>query len=149
MRSRRSAREWALRVLYATRLTGYPVEQCFDDVLKDAKEDQNLGFCRMLCTHVASGDEKIDESIRRAVQKWDLARLAVIDLIILRMAIAEFLYFDDIPYKVTINEAIELAKEYSTAQSGRFVNGILDAVCADLKKNDPRKQKLETEAEPR
>jgi N utilization substance protein B len=142
MRSRRSAREWALRVLYATRLTGYPVEQCFEDILRDAKEDQNLVFCRKLCTHVASGDERIDEAIRKAVQKWDLARLAVIDLIILRMAIAEFLYFDDIPFKVTINEAIELAKEYSTGQSGRFVNGILDAVCADLRKNETRKQKL-------
>jgi len=129
-------------------MSGYPVERCFDDILRDSKEDANLIFCRKLCTHAASGDEKIDEEIRRAVQKWDIARLAVIDLIVLRMAIAEFLYFDDIPFKVTINEAIELAKEYSTAQSGRFVNGILDAVCAELKKNETRKQKLAA-AEPR
>ncbi len=141
MRSRRSAREWALRVLYAVRLTGYPVEQCFTDILKGARQDQNMQFCRKLCDAAASGDEQIDQAIRRAVQKWDLARLAVLDLIILRMAIAEFLYFDDIPFKVTINEAIELAKQYSTAQSGRFVNGILDAVCAELKKSDTRKQK--------
>ena len=149
MRSRRSAREWALRVLYATRMTGYDVERCFNDVLKDAKEDQNLVFCRKLCDSVAAkSDDRIDTSIRTAVQKWDLARLAIIDLIILRMAVAEFLYFDDIPYKVTINEAIELAKEYSTSQSGRFVNGILDAICAELKKNNPRREKLET-VEPR
>ncbi|MCB9366992.1 MAG: transcription antitermination factor NusB [Calditrichaeota bacterium] len=141
MRSRRSAREWALRVLYAVRLTGYPVAQCFDDILKGARADQNLQFCRGLCERAASGDEKIDEAIRKAVQKWDMARLAVLDLLILRMAIAEFLYFDDIPYKVTINEAIELAKQYSTAQSGRFVNGILDAVCAEMRKTDTRKQK--------
>jgi len=148
MRSRRSAREWALRVLYATRMTGYEVDHCFNDVLRDAKEDQNLVFCRKLCGFVAAGDERIDASIKGAVQKWDLTRLAIIDLIILRMAVAEFLYFDDIPYKVTINEAIELAKEYSTSQSGRFVNGILDAICADLKKNHPRSEKLET-VEPR
>ncbi len=141
MRSRRSAREWALRVLYAVRLTGYPLEQCFSDILKDAKDDPNLQFCRKLCEHAASGDEEIDGAIKRAVQKWDMTRLAVLDLIVLRMAVAEFLYFDDIPYKVTINEAIELAKQYSTAQSGRFVNGILDAVCGELKKTDTRKQK--------
>lgn len=137
-----------MRVLYATRMSGYTVDHCFDDVLRDAKEDQNLIFCRKLCTHVAAGDDRIDASIRGAVQKWDLGRLAIIDLIILRIAVAEFLYFDDIPYKVTINEAIELAKEYSTGQSGRFVNGILDAICADLKKNNPRREKLET-MEPR
>lgn len=148
MRSRRSAREWALRVLYATRLSGYPVEQCFDEILRDSKEDANLVFCRKLCIRAASGDEKIDDAIRRAVQKWDIARLAVIDLIVLRMAIAEFLYFDDIPFKVTINEAIDLAKDYSTSQSGRFVNGILDAVCAEMKKSETRKQKLAA-AEPR
>ena len=61
----------------------------------------------------------------------------MLDHIILRMAIAEFLYFDDIPFKVTINEAIELAKRYSTAQSGRFVNGILDAVSTELRKKMP------------
>ncbi|MBU1638275.1 transcription antitermination factor NusB [bacterium] len=134
MRSRRAAREWALRILYASRLSGNSAQACFEDILREAKEDQNLILCRELVERISSDDACLDEWIRRSVEKWDLGRLAVIDLIILRMAIAEFLYFDDIPYKVTINEAIELAKRYSTTQSGRFVNGILDAVSVELKK---------------
>ena len=134
MRSRRAAREWALRILYASRLSGNPAKACFEDILQDAKEDQNLILCRKLVERISSDDSCLDEWISRSVEKWDLGRLAIIDLIILRIAIAEFIYFDDIPYKVTINEAIELAKRYSTTQSGRFVNGILDAVSVEIKK---------------
>ena len=107
---------------------------CFEDILREAKADPNLDLCRLLVEKISSDDACLDNWISRAVEKWDLSRLAIIDLIILRIAIAEFLYFDDIPYKVTINEAIELAKRYSTAQSGRFVNGILDAVSVEMQK---------------
>jgi transcription antitermination protein NusB len=138
MRSRRAAREWALRILYAHDMSGNPVRAVFDDILGGATDDAHLHFCRDLCVRVAEKDAFIDELIARAVEKWDLSRLAVLDHIILRAAIAEFLYFDDIPYKVTINEAIELAKRYSTDQSGRFVNGILDAVSAELQKKAPK-----------
>jgi N utilization substance protein B len=134
MRSRRAAREWALRILYAHELSGNPVRQVFNDVLGGVPEDPNIRFCRDLCVRVAEKDEHIDTLIEKSVEKWDLNRIAILDHIILRAAIAEFLYFDDIPFKVTINEAIELAKRYSTAQSGRFVNGILDAVSTELQK---------------
>jgi N utilization substance protein B len=123
-----------LRILYASRLSGSSAGDCFGDILRGAKDDANLQLCRELVARVASEDALLDGWIRKSVQKWDLERLAIMDLLILRLAIAEFLYFDDIPFKVTINEAIELAKRYSTAQSGRFVNGILDAVSAELKK---------------
>jgi N utilization substance protein B len=146
MRSRRAAREWALRVLYASRLSGNPASECFGDILRDAKEDPNLVFCRNLVQRVQQEDQALDGWIKTAVEKWELSRLAVMDLIILRMAIAEFLFFEDIPFKVTINEAIELAKQYSTAQSGRFVNGILDAVCAELRKKEPRSKKTRAAA---
>jgi transcription antitermination protein NusB len=108
---------------------------CFEDILREAKADPNLELCRLLVEKISVDDACLDDWISRSVEKWDLSRLAIIDLIILRIAIAEFLYFDDIPYKVTINEAIELAKRYSTAQSGRFVNGILDAVSVELQKS--------------
>lgn len=134
MRSRRAAREWALRVLYAHEMSGEPVEQIFADLLGTAPDDVNLRFCRELCRRSAEKNEYIDGLIAKAVQKWDLSRIAVLDHIILRVAVAEFLYFDDIPFKVTINEAIELAKRYSTSQSGRFVNGILDALSTELHK---------------
>jgi len=138
MKSRRVAREWALRMLYAHEMSHNPVQQIADDFLDGAPEDPNQRFCRALTARVADKDEQIDTLIKNAVEKWDLNRIAVLDHIVLRMAIAEFLYFDDIPFKVTINEAIELAKRYSTAQSGRFVNGILDAVSTELRKKVPK-----------
>ncbi|MBI5059731.1 transcription antitermination factor NusB [candidate division KSB1 bacterium] len=134
MRTRRAAREWALRILYAHELSHNPIDVCRDEVLANARVDGTLSFCKSLVMRVAEKDEQIDALIGPALEKWDLNRIAVIDHLLLRMGIAEFLYFDDIPFKVTINEYIELAKRYSTAQSGRFVNGILDAVSTGLQK---------------
>ena len=134
MRSRHSAREWAVRILYAQEMSKDPVEAVFDGILAGAPADPNLQFCRALCRKTVEGQPQIDALITRAVEKWDLNRIAVLDHVILRLAIAELLFFDDIPFKVTINEAIELAKRYSTDQSGRFVNGVLDAISADLQR---------------
>jgi len=70
----------------------------------------------------------IDGLIKQHTEKWELSRIAVLDRIILRLAICEISFFDDIPPKVTINEAIEIARKYSTEKSDKFVNGVLDAV---------------------
>ncbi|RPH92680.1 transcription antitermination factor NusB [candidate division KSB1 bacterium] len=145
MRSRRAAREWALRILYAHEMSGNPVEQIYQDLLGRLPDNPNMHFCREVCRRVAEKDAYIDQLIESAVQKWDISRIAVLDHIILRAAIAEFLYFDDIPFKVTINEAIELAKRYSTSQSGRFVNGILDALSIELQKKISKPADLSTE----
>ena len=72
------------------------------------------------------------ELIKPKLKNWDMDRVAVLDLILIQMGICEFLYFETIPTKVTINEYIDLAKEYSTLQSGQFVNGILDSIHKDL-----------------
>ena len=66
--------------------------------------------------------------IKKKALNWDFDRIAVIDRIILRMAMCEFIYFDDIPPKVSIDEAIEISKKFSTEKSGKFINGILDSV---------------------
>jgi N utilization substance protein B len=143
MKTRRDAREWALRVLYAHELSRNPISFCIEDIVGTVHKDATLDFCVQLVTRVADKDAHIDHLITPSLDKWDLNRIAVIDHLILRMGICEFLYFADIPYKVTINECIELAKSYSTAQSGRFVNGILDAVSLEL-----RKQVAKPEDEP-
>lgn len=75
-----------------------------------------------------------DELIQAHIKNWKLDRLAVIDLLVLRLAVTEWLYFDAIPVKVTINEAIELAKLFSTTNSGKFVNGVLDVALVELQK---------------
>jgi N utilization substance protein B len=85
-----------------------------------------------LLTHIESYKEQLDELIRSKVEKWEFSRIATIDKIVMRMATAELLYFPDIPPKVSINEAIEIAKKYSTDKSGKFVNGILDAIYNDI-----------------
>jgi len=73
-----------------------------------------------------------EEVIKPKLNNWDMERIAVIDMILLRLGVCELLYFDTIPTKVTINEYIDLAKEYSTEQSGHFVNGILDNIHKEL-----------------
>lgn len=89
-------------------------------------------FARTLLTTVAEKEEHILTYIIPRLRNWDPERIAALDMIIMKMGVAEFLYFETIPPKVTINEYIDIAKEYSTQQSGQFVNGILDNIHKDL-----------------
>jgi N utilization substance protein B len=121
-------------VLYAYELSGEPVEQIAGDLLMGKLLDEkNQEFARSLIAKVVEHLDELNDWIIRKSQNWDFHRIAVLDRIILRMGICELLYFPDIPPKVTINEAVELAKKYSTEKSGIFVNGILDAVLRELK----------------
>ncbi|MHC4818684.1 MAG: transcription antitermination factor NusB [Planctomycetota bacterium] len=130
MRRRTRARELALQMLYQVDVRG-------DDVLADAAgffereapgEPDLHAFARRLLTGTLEARPKIDAIITGAAQNWDLRRMAVVDRNILRMAVFEMLLADDIPAKVSINEAIELGKRFSTKQSGSFINGILDRI---------------------
>jgi N utilization substance protein B len=77
-------------------------------------------------------EEHLESYIILKLKNWDRDRIAALDMIIMKMGVAEFLYFETIPPKVTINEYIDIAKEYSTQQSGQFVNGILDNIHKEL-----------------
>ncbi len=99
-------------------------------------------FATSLLNTVNSKSEYTLELIKPRLKNWDAERIAALDLIILQMGVCEFLYFETIPTKVTINEYIDLAKEYSTEQSGQFVNGLLDNIHKDLTaENKIEKQK--------
>lgn len=89
-------------------------------------------FAKGLLQAVLEKKEHLETYIHPRLKNWDAERIAVLDMILMKMGVAELLYFETIPPKVTINEYIDLAKEYSTAQSGQFVNGILDNVHKDL-----------------
>jgi N utilization substance protein B len=89
-------------------------------------------FMKDLFKHTLDNDESYEQIISGKSKNWDIERLAMVDRIIIKMAIAEMLHFSSIPVKVTINEYIELSKEYSTPKSKQFVNGILDAAVAEL-----------------
>ena len=105
-----------------------PVAQCFNDILSIEKWD----FAKSLLKTVLEKEDHTRELIKPKLKNWDAERIAALDYIILQMGICEFLYFDTIPTKVTINEYIDLAKDYSTPQSGQFVNGLLDNIHKEL-----------------
>ena len=133
--SRRYARELVMQTLYATTMSGgdFPFlrRQIIDSderIDKDNKE-----FAVALAIQADECEKRCDTIITGVSKNWDIKRLAVIDRAILRVALTEFLYFSDIPPKVTIDEALEIAKRYSTDESAKFINGILDAVLKDMK----------------
>jgi N utilization substance protein B len=131
---RRRARELALQACYAHELSGNPPAQISADVILSKDEaGAVLEFANELFRRTVAEISHFDMMIRRKAVNWEFNRIAIMDKLILRMALCEFLYFSDIPPKVTIDEAIEIAKKYSTEKSGRFVNGILDAVLIDLR----------------
>lgn len=89
-------------------------------------------FAKSLLATVLEKNEHLEGFIFPKLKNWDAERIAALDMILMKMGVAEFLYFETIPPKVTINEYIELAKEYSTHQSGQFINGILDNIHKEL-----------------
>ncbi|MET0242952.1 MAG: transcription antitermination factor NusB [Flavitalea sp.] len=93
-------------------------------------------FAKLLLETCLEKKELTMELIKPKLKNWDPERIAALDMILMRMGVGEFLFFETIPPKVTINEYIDLAKEYSTPQSGHFVNGILDNIHKDLVKDD-------------
>jgi len=129
MSTRRIAREYVLKALYAFE-QGKQSDEDIKKALLDESEldEKTLAFARLLFEKVVGNLETIDEYITKVAQNWKLERIAIVDKNILRMAISEIMYLPDIPMKVAINEAVELAKKYSTFESASFVNGILDRV---------------------
>ncbi len=93
-------------------------------------------FAKELLKTTMEKKEVTLEYIKPKLQNWDADRIAVLDMLLMRMGVCEFLFFETIPPKVTINEYIDLAKEYSTQQSGQFINGILDNIHKELVKDD-------------
>ena len=101
--------------------------------MPDAEKKQ---FAKELLQTVIDKNDFVSELIKARLKNWEPDRIAVLDMILMKMGVCEFLYFPTIPPKVTINEYIDLAKDYSTAQSGHFVNGILDGIHKDLISQD-------------
>lgn len=132
MRKRTRAREYALHILYQVDITGDNHELAMENFWRDRMEEdigQELkDFTESLVRGVAINRQIIDKKIVQYATNWQLERMAVIDRNILRMGCFELLFCDDIPPKVSINEAVELAKKYSGLEAGKFVNAILDKV---------------------
>jgi transcription antitermination protein NusB len=104
--------------------------------LQEIISKEKMDFGRGLLQTVLDKKEVVMDMIKPKLKNWDSERIATLDMILMQMGVCEFLYFETIPPKVTINEYIDLAKDYSTPQSGQFVNGILDGIHKDLVRDD-------------
>ena len=133
--TRRLLREKSLQILYAFEMNGEGLQFLIDGILADITNNNDKEFSAKIVNSVLANKKALDEKISERVNNWEMDRIALIDRILLRLGIAELFYFPDIPPKVSINEVIEIAKDYSTSNSGKFINGILDAILTDLKKS--------------
>jgi len=131
---RRIIREKVLQILYAYELNQESHSITKDDILTDIGNENDRNFAEDLINRVLIHKKELDEKIKARVANWEITRIALLDKVLLRMGICEFMYFPEIPPKVSINETIEIAKTYSTASSGKFINGIMDAILSELKK---------------
>lgn len=132
MGSRRVARELALKILYQLEVSRGELESVLTDFWNNHIYPPEIrNFAENLIRGVERYKEVIDKKISGYADNWDLFRMAVIDRNILRLAAYEIQYQSDIPPAVSINEALEIAKKYSTSESSRFINGILDRIAKE------------------
>ena len=129
MGTRRQARELAMQALF------------YMDIRKDASEEMLEYFCgcfcpskksrpffRKLVNGVLGTKDQIDALVERYSQNWNISRMSCVDRNVMRIAVYEMLYCDDIPPKVSINEAVDIGKKFGTQESGAFINGIMDSI---------------------
>jgi N utilization substance protein B len=126
---RRRSREFALRVLYQLEISKEDIPRIIVQQREHLSPgDESDEFAERIVQGVRKNGPEIDQLIHRYSENWRLDRMNLIDRNILRMAVFELLYCEDIPPKVTLNEAVELGKKYGSEESGSFINGILDRI---------------------
>ncbi len=128
--NRRKAREYALQMLFQSEFSGADGQRKVPEGIGPGKDDkeETTRFAMDICRGTLNHLEEIDGVIGEAAEHWELGRMAAVDRNILRFAVYEILYRKDIPAAVTINEALEIAKKYSSLESVPFINGLLDRV---------------------
>jgi N utilization substance protein B len=135
MGTRRKARELAMQALF------------YMDIQKDASEEMLEYFCGCFCPSkksqpffiklvngVLGSKGQLDELIERFSQNWKISRMSCVDRNVMRISVYEMIYCDDIPPKVSINEAVDIGKKFGTEESGAFINGIMDSIRGALEK---------------
>jgi transcription antitermination protein NusB len=141
MGSRRKARECALQMLFAADVAETPPDEVVRTYWAELGDTDLEEPARDFATRLAAGTlaqlEALDERIRSRAEHWRIARMAVVDRNILRLAVYEFLY-EPTPRTVAINEALEIARRFSTYEATQFINGILDAIKRDLDEQQPQ-----------
>jgi transcription antitermination protein NusB len=133
---RRKAREFALQLLFQLEFTGKSyTPQIIEDFWSDKKEPRDVReFAEALVKGTLDNIEEIDKIIEKGTENWVLKRMAAVDRNILRFAACEIFFRKDIPSAVTINEALEIAKKYSSSEAASFLNGVLDKLAHEAGK---------------
>ena len=129
---RRIAREAVLQALYAYEITKEKRDKVLKDIINRQSYDNDMkNFITSLFNFSIDNKEWCEEQIKTRLNNWEFDRVALLDRLLLILAISEIHFIDDVPPKVSISEAIEIAKQYSTEESSGFINGILDSVFKD------------------
>ena len=130
MRRRTLAREHALKILYQFDITKRPIEAVVESYWKneETKDQEIITYANLLAQGVCGQIADIDQKISDYATNWQIKRMAIIDRNVMRIGLYELQHTTDIPPKVAINEAVELAKKYGDLESSKFVNGILDKI---------------------
>ncbi len=139
MRKRSQAREYALQMLYLLEMNPQEPKEIFDSFWSDHPETSSevKTFANQLVEGTFQHRAELDEIIQRYAENWELDRMAAVDRNIMRFAAYELLFLEEIPPKVAINEAVNIAKKYSKEDSGKFVNGVLDKINHTEKRRYP------------
>ncbi|MAQ74495.1 MAG: transcription antitermination factor NusB [Candidatus Marinimicrobia bacterium] len=126
---RRIAREAVLQALYAYEITKEKRDKVLKDIINRQSYDNDMkNFITSLFNFSIDNKEWCEEQIKTRLNNWEFDRVALLDRLLLILAISEIHFIDDVPPKVSISEAIEIAKQYSTEESSSFVNGVLDNI---------------------
>jgi N utilization substance protein B len=133
--TRTKERQFALQLLFAAEFNNDLILDQLERLSANSKIKPTPYVTKLISLY-EKYKEDVDKVIAQKLDNWEINRVAIIDKILLRMAIIELLHFKDIPAEVSINEAIELAKKFSTPYSGKFINGVLDAVYHKLKSEE-------------
>ena len=143
-KEKRLARIIAVQAIYANEICPETSDDIFEIILNKEEEEEEwapleiipgkdaIKYGKKLFQIVIKNKDEMDKLIKAKSKNWSINRITLIDRLILRMSLAEMLYQDDVPHKVSITEGVEIAKYFSTDESGKFVNGILDSVYNDI-----------------
>lgn len=150
MGTRRKARECALQMLFAADVTKMSNDVLTRDYWNELGEpeldEETREFANRLAVNTLTQLETVDDRVRSRAEHWRIERMAIVDRNVLRLAVYEFL-FEQTPHTVVINEALEIARRFSTFEATQFINGILDAIKHDLEKEVAKQEKAEKQNE--
>ena len=135
-KQKRQARIITLQAIYAHEFNGSDLDDTCEFMLDEGNPpiENVIKYGKQLSNLIFQHAVKIDKLIKNRSKNWDIDRITLIDKLILRMALVEMIYMDEIPPKVSISEGVEIAKQFSTEDSSSFINGILDAVYNEMVK---------------